>query len=123
MSTRSSTRRRRHDEVNERGPALSTASASTSSNACSTGAGRADRRLCGSLPRGVPVELYASCRGLKRLDVTTIRTRRVSRCASGRAPARPLTPNLTRRGARVTSADDDIVTAVREIVVMAHAMR
>jgi 1-phosphofructokinase/tagatose 6-phosphate kinase len=111
-------------EVNERGPALSTAERErVVERILYLAQGAQVVVLCGSLPRGVPVELYGQLiDDLKRLDVTTILDTEGEPLRVGtRSGPDLVTPNLTEAEELVGhefADDDDRLTAVREIVGM-----
>ena len=109
-------------EVNERGPALSTAEREhVVERVLYLAQGAQIVVLCGSLPRGVPVELYGQLvDDLKRLDVTTILDTEGEPLRIGtRSGPDLVTPNLTEAeelAGHEFADDDDRLTAVREIV-------
>ena len=109
-------------EVNERGPALSTAERErTVERILYLAQGARICVLCGSLPRGVPVELYAQLvEELHKLGVTTVLDTEGEPLRLGaRAFPDLVTPNLTEAEELVGhefADDDDRLTGVREIV-------
>ena len=108
-------------EVNERGPALSNAERDrVVERILYLAQGAQVVALCGSLPRGVPVELYAQLiEELRRLDVTTVLDTEGEPLRIGTRSCPDLvTPNLTEAEELVGHefADDDRLTGVREIV-------
>jgi 1-phosphofructokinase family hexose kinase len=111
-------------EVNERGPALSAAERErVVERVLYLAQGAQIVVLCGSLPRGVPVELYGQLvDDLKRLDVTTILDTEGEPLRIGtRSGPDLVTPNLTEAEELVGhefADDEDRLTAVREIVAM-----
>ena len=111
-------------EINERGPALSTAERERAvERILYLAQGARICVLCGSLPRGVPVELYAQLvEELHKLGVTTILDTEGEPLRVGtRACPDLVTPNLTEAEELVGhefADDDDRLAGVREIVEM-----
>jgi 1-phosphofructokinase/tagatose 6-phosphate kinase len=109
-------------EVNERGPALSNAERDrVVERILYLAQGAQVVALCGSLPRGVPVDLYAQLiEELRRLGVTTVLDTEGEplRLATRSCPDL-VTPNLTEAEELVGhefADDDDRLTGVREMV-------
>jgi 1-phosphofructokinase family hexose kinase len=111
-------------EVNERGPALSNAERErVVERILYLAQGAQIVVLCGSLPRGVPVELYGQLiEELRRLGVTTVLDTEGEPLRVGTRSAPDLvTPNLIEAEELVGhefADDDDRLTGVREIVAM-----
>ena len=109
-------------EVNERGPALSAAERDRAvERILYLAQGARICVLCGSLPRGVPVELYAQLvEELHKLGVTTVLDTEGEPLRLGtRAGPDLVTPNLTEAEELVGhefADDDDRLAGVREIV-------
>jgi 1-phosphofructokinase/tagatose 6-phosphate kinase len=109
-------------EVNERGPALSTAERERAvERILYLAQGARICVLCGSLPGGVPVELYGQLlEELRRLGVTTVLDTEGEALRLGtRSGPDLVTPNLTEAEELVGhefADDDDRLTGVREIV-------
>jgi 1-phosphofructokinase/tagatose 6-phosphate kinase len=109
-------------EVNERGPALSNAERErVVERILYLAQGAQIVVLCGSLPRGVPVELYCQLiEDLRRLGVTTVLdTEGEPLRVAMRACPDLVTPNLIEAEELVGhefADDDDRLTGVREIV-------
>jgi 1-phosphofructokinase/tagatose 6-phosphate kinase len=111
-------------EVNERGPALSNAERErVVERILYLAQGAQIVVLCGSLPRGVPVELYGQLvEELRRLGVTTVLDTEGEPLRVGtRSGPDLVTPNLIEAEELVGhefADDDDRLTGVREIVAM-----
>jgi tagatose 6-phosphate kinase len=111
-------------EVNERGPALSNAERErVVERILYLAQGAQIVVLCGSLPRGVPVELYCQLiEDLRRLGVTTVLdTEGEPLRIAMRACPDLVTPNLIEAEELVGhefADDDDRLTGVREIVAL-----
>ncbi|HEX4720402.1 MAG TPA: 1-phosphofructokinase family hexose kinase [Thermoleophilaceae bacterium] len=111
-------------EINERGPALSNAERErVVERILYLAQGAKIVVLCGSLPRGVPVELYAQLvEELRRLDVTTILdTEGEPLRLAVRSGPDLISPNLTEAEELVGhefADDEDRVTGVRDIVTL-----
>jgi 1-phosphofructokinase family hexose kinase len=111
-------------EVNERGPALSNAERErVVERVLYLAQGAQIVVLCGSLPRGVPVELYGQLiDDLKRLGVTTVLdTEGEPLRLAMRAGPDLVTPNLIEAEELVGhefADDDDRLNGVREIVAL-----
>ena len=111
-------------EVNERGPALSNAERErVVERILYLAQGAQIVVLCGSLPRGVPVELYCQLiEDLRRLGVTTVLdTEGEPLRVAMRAGPDLVTPNLIEAEELVGhefADDDDRLTGVREIVAL-----
>ena len=109
-------------EINERGPALSAAERDRAvERILYLAQGAQIVVLCGSLPRGVPVELYGELiEELKRLDVTTILDTEGEPLRLGtRCGPDLVTPNLTEAEELVGhefADDEDRLNGVRDIV-------
>jgi 1-phosphofructokinase/tagatose 6-phosphate kinase len=109
-------------EVNERGPALSNAERErVVERILYLAQGAQIVVLCGSLPRGVPVELYGQLiEDLRRLGVTTVLdTEGEPLRVAMRSGPDLVTPNLTEAEELVGhefADDDDRLNGVREIV-------
>jgi 1-phosphofructokinase/tagatose 6-phosphate kinase len=109
-------------EVNERGPSLSTAERERAvERILYLAQGARICVLCGSLPGGVPVELYGQLlEELRRLGVTTVLDTEGEALRLGtRSGPDLVTPNLTEAEELVGhefADDDDRLTGVREIV-------
>jgi 1-phosphofructokinase family hexose kinase len=109
-------------EVNERGPALSNAERErVVERILYLAQGAQIVVLCGSLPRGVPVELYGQLvEDLRRMNVTTVLDTEGEPLRIGtRSGPQLVTPNLTEAEELVGhefADDDDRLTGVREIV-------
>jgi 1-phosphofructokinase/tagatose 6-phosphate kinase len=109
-------------EINERGPALSTAERERSvERILYLAQGASIVVLCGSLPRGVPVELYGELiEELKKLDVITVLDTEGEPLRVGtRACPDLVTPNVTEAEELVGhefADDEDHLAGVREIV-------
>ena len=109
-------------EVNERGPALSNAERErVVERILYLAQGAQIVVLCGSLPRGVPVELYCQLiEDLRRMNVTTVLdTEGEPLRVAMRACPDLVTPNLIEAEELVGhefADDDDRLTGVREIV-------
>lgn len=109
-------------EVNERGPALSNAERERAvERILYLAQGAQIVVLCGSLPRGVPVELYGNLvEDLRRLGTTTVLdTEGEALRLAMRALPDLVTPNLTEAEELVGhefSDDEDRLNGVREIV-------
>jgi 1-phosphofructokinase family hexose kinase len=109
-------------EVNERGPALSNSERDrVVERVLYLAQGAQVVVLCGSLPRGVPVELYGQLvEDLRRLGVTTVLDTEGEPLRVGtRACPDLVTPNLTEAEELVGhefGEDDDRVNGLREIV-------
>jgi 1-phosphofructokinase family hexose kinase len=111
-------------EVNERGPALSNAERErVVERILYLAQGAQIVVLCGSLPRGVPVELYGQLiEDLRRLGVTTVLdTEGEPLRVAMRAGPDLVTPNLIEAEELVGhefADDEDRLTGVREIVAL-----
>jgi 1-phosphofructokinase family hexose kinase len=111
-------------EINERGPALSNAERDrVVERILYLAQGARIVVLCGSLPRGVPVELYGQLiEDLRRLGVTTVLdTEGEPLRVAMRACPDLVTPNLIEAEELVGhefADDDDRLTGVREIVAL-----
>ena len=111
-------------EVNERGPALSNSERDrVVERVLYLAQGAQIVVLCGSLPRGVPVELYGQLvEELRRLGVRTVLDTEGEPLRVGtRSGPDLVTPNLTEAEELVGHEfgdDDDRLTAVREIVAL-----
>ena len=111
-------------EVNERGPALSNAERDRAvERILYLAQGAQIVVLCGSLPRGVPVELYGQLvEDLKRLGVTTVLDTEGEPLRIGtRSGPELVTPNVTEAEELVGhefTDDDDRLSGVREIVAL-----
>jgi 1-phosphofructokinase/tagatose 6-phosphate kinase len=111
-------------EINERGPALSNAERDrVVERILYLAQGAQIVVLCGSLPRGVPVELYGQLvEDLKRLGVTTVLDTEGEPLRVGtRSGPDLVTPNLTEAEELVGhefADDEDRLNGVREIVAL-----
>jgi 1-phosphofructokinase family hexose kinase len=111
-------------EVNERGPALSTAERERAvERILYLAQGAKICVLCGSLPRGVPVDLYAHLiEELRKLGVTTVLDTEAEPLRLGtRACPDLVTPNVTEAeelAGHEFADDEDRLNGVREIVEM-----
>ncbi|MEA2493307.1 MAG: 1-phosphofructokinase [Thermoleophilaceae bacterium] len=111
-------------EINERGPALSGAERERAvERILYLAQGAQIVVLCGSLPRGVPVELYGQLvEELRRLGVRTVLATEGEALRVGtRAGPDLVTPNVTEAEELVGhefSDDEDRLNGVREIVAM-----
>jgi 1-phosphofructokinase/tagatose 6-phosphate kinase len=111
-------------EINERGPALSNAERErVVERILYLAQGAQIVVLCGSLPRGVPVELYGQLiEDLRRLGVTTVLdTEGEPLRVAMRSGPDLVTPNLTEAEELVGhefADDDDRLNGVREIVAL-----
>jgi 1-phosphofructokinase family hexose kinase len=111
-------------EVNERGPALSNAERErVVERILYLAQGARIVVLCGSLPRGVPVELYAELiEELRRLDVTTVLdTEGEPLRLATRSGPHLISPNVTEAEELVGhefADDEDRLSGVREIVAL-----
>lgn len=111
-------------EINERGPALSTAERERAvERVLYLAQGAQIVCLCGSLPRGVPVELYGQLvEELRRLGVTTVLDTEGEPLRLGtRCGPELVTPNLTEAEELVGhefADDEDRLGGVRDIVEM-----